>query len=125
MGYDPTQTDRSYLYGCLLAIADKAESDTYDENDKSKRVTNARRYWANFAQRPYLTWQNIEERLRPYLDKHPYRVQVEKWVQEITGRFTPDAFADNSRLSPMYLLGYHHFMAYMWNGTTNNNKEEA
>ena len=121
MGYDPNETDRSYLYGCLLAIADKAESDTYDNDDKSKRVTNARRYWANFAQRPYLTWQIIEERLRPYLDKHPYRVQVEKWMQEITGKFTLDAFADNSRLSPMYLLGYHHFMAYMWN---NSKKEE-
>ena len=114
MGYDETETDRSYLYGCLLAIADKAESDTYDDADKSRRVTNARRYWANFAQRPCQTWQNIEERLRPYLDKHPYRVQVERWMQEIMGKFTPECFADNSRLEPKYLLGYHHFMAYMW-----------
>ena len=44
MGYDPNMTDRSYLYGCLLAIADKAESDTYDDTDKNKRVTNARRF---------------------------------------------------------------------------------
>ena len=43
VGYDPNETNRSYLYGCLLAIADKAESDTYeDENDKNSRVTNAR-----------------------------------------------------------------------------------
>ena len=114
MGYDPNETDRSYLYGCLLAIADKAESDTYEDADKLKRVTNARRYWANFAQRPYQTWQTIEERLRPYLNHHNFRVQAEKWMQEIMGKFTPGSFADNSRLDPMYLLGYHHFMEYMW-----------
>ena len=123
MGYDPNETDRSYLYGCLLAIADKAESDTYEGDDKAKRVTNARRYWANFAQRPYQTWQNIEERLRPYLNQHPYKAKVEKQIQEITDKFTLDAFADNSRLSPLYLLGYHHFMAYMWN-SSNTKKEE-
>ncbi|MBR1898877.1 MAG: type I-C CRISPR-associated protein Cas8c/Csd1 [Oscillospiraceae bacterium] len=114
MGYDPNETDRSYLYGCLLAIADKAESDTYEDADKLKRVTNARRFWVNFAQRPYQTWQTIEERLRPYLNHHNFRVQAEKWMQEIMGKFTPGSFADNSRLDPMYLLGYHHFMEYMW-----------
>lgn len=121
MGFDPNETDRSYLYGCLLAIADKAESDTYDEADKAKRVTNARRYWANFAQRPYQTWQTIEERLRPYLDRSGYRVQVEKLIQSVMGKFTPGAFADNSRLDTMYLLGYHHFTAYMYDS---HKKEE-
>ena len=115
VGYDPNETNRSYLYGCLLAIADKAESDTYeDENDKNSRVTNARRYWANFAQHPYQTWMNIEGRLRPYLDKHKHRSFMEKQMQEIMDKFTPEAFADNNRLEPMYLLGYHHYMAHMY-----------
>ena len=120
MGYDPNETNRSYLYGCLLAIADKAERDTYDSSDKGERVTNARRYWANFAQRPYQTWQNIEERLRPYLNQSPYKTIVEKQIQEITEKFTPSVFADNTRLEPLYLLGYHHFTAYMYS----KNKEE-
>ena len=120
MGYDPNETNRSYLYGCLLAIADKAERDTYDEQDKDNRVTNARRYWANFAQHPYQTWQNIEERLRPYLDRHKYRSFIEMQIQDITDKFTPETFADNSRLEPMYLLGYHHYMAYMYK----KNKED-
>ena len=120
VGYDPEETNRSYLYGCLLAIADKAESDTYDENDKNVRVTNARRYWANFAQHPYQTWQNIEERLRPYLDRHKYRSFIEMQIQDITDKFTPETFADNSSLEPMYLLGYHHYMAYMYK----KNKED-
>ena len=120
MVYDPNETNRSYLYGCLLAVADKAESDTYDNEDKNKRVTNARRYWTNFAQHPYQTWQNIEERLRPYLDRHEYRASVEKQIQAITDKFTPAAFADNRRLDPMYLLGYHHYTAHMYK----KNKED-
>ena len=114
LGYDPNETNRSYLYGCLLAIADKAESDTYDENDKNDRVTNARRYWANFAQHPSQTWQNIEEHLRPYLDKHKHRAFMEKQMQGIMDKFTPETFANNDRLEPMYLLGYHHYMSHMY-----------
>ena len=117
MGYDPNETNRSYLYGCLLAIADKAESDTYDENDKNSRVTNARRYWSNFVQYPYQTWLNIEGRLRPYLDRHEYRALIEKRMQEVMDKFTPDTFANNSHLEPMYLLGYHHYMAHMYKKT--------
>ena len=119
MSYDPNEKDRSYLYGCLLAIADKAESDTYEEGDRAKRITNARRYWANFAQHPFQTWQHIEESLRPYLDRHPYRAQIEKRMQEVMSKFTQEEFANNSRLDTMYLLGYHHYMAYLYNGKQN------
>ncbi|MBE6862160.1 MAG: type I-C CRISPR-associated protein Cas8c/Csd1 [Ruminococcus sp.] len=118
MAYNPDLTDRSYLYGCLLAIADKAESDTYESGDREKRVTNARRYWSAFAQRPCQTWQNIEERLRPYMDKlGGYRVGYEKLINEVMGKFNAEEFADNSRLSPLYLLGYHHFTAKMYTGS--------
>lgn len=37
------ETDRSYLYGRLLAVADRIEYRTYDERDE-KRITNAKRY---------------------------------------------------------------------------------
>lgn len=119
MGYDPNEKDRSYLYGCLLAIADKAERDTYDVKDLKSRVTNARRYWANFSRFPYKTWGVIEERLRPYLDQNPYRTTIEKQIQELTEKFTPSEFKNNSALEPLYLLGYHHFTAYMY-----RNREE-
>ncbi len=114
MGFDPNETNRSYLYGCLLAIADKTESDTYEEADKSKRITNARRYWSRFAQSPYQTWGIIEEKLQPYLNQHPYKNQVQKDMQMIMDKLTPEAFSDNSRLENLYLLGYHHFTAYLY-----------
>jgi len=121
MYYDPNLQDRSYLYGCLLAIADKAESDTYEASEK-KRVTNARRFWSSFSQTPYRTWQVIEEHLRPYLDKNPYRAQYEKWIQEVMDKFDVSAFTSNKPLDTMYLLGYHQFMSYMYNNKKEENK---
>lgn len=119
MAFDPNETDRSYLFGCLLAIADKAESDTYDGD--TTRITNARRYWSAFASRPSQTWMVIEERLRPYMDKldNGLRVYYERLIGEITGKMSPADFADNSRLSPLYLLGYHHYNAKLYEKKTN------
>lgn len=114
MAYDPNCTDRSYLYGCLLAIADKAERDTYEKGEE--RVTNARRLWSAFAARPYQTWAMIEERLEPYLEKNQWTmVNYTKHINEIMSRMSPEVFADNSKLSPMYLIGYHHYNALLWN----------
>lgn len=123
MSYDPNNTDRSYLYGCLLAIADKAEGDTYEANEK--RVTNARRFWNAFSARPYQTWQMIEERLEPYLEKKQWAMtKYTKHINEIMSKMTPEAFSNNSKLSPMYLIGYHHYSALLWNAKENNKEEE-
>jgi CRISPR-associated protein Csd1 len=117
MAFDPNITDRSYLFGCLLAVADKAESESYDDQERNVRVTNARRYWNAFSQRPYQTWGIIEERLRPYMDKlGNAQVKYSKWINEIVSKMDADTFSDNSRLEPLYLLGYHQFTDYMYNG---------
>ncbi|WP_028520265.1 type I-C CRISPR-associated protein Cas8c/Csd1 [Ruminococcus flavefaciens] len=123
MSYDPNITDRSYLFGCLLAVADKAESDTYEKDEK--RVTNARRFWSAFSSRPYQTWQIIEERLEPYLEKEKWiMTKYTKHINAIMEKFSPADFADNSRLSPMYLIGFHHYNALLWNKNDENTEEE-
>ncbi len=127
MAYDPNETDRSYLYGCLLAIADAAENATYEKEKDKGRLTNARRYWNAFSQRPFRTWGIIEERLRPYLEKlgdknDGYKIRYEKMLNEIMGKFDRASFEDNSALSPAYLLGYHHFTAEIYK--SKNNREE-
>ncbi len=115
MAYDPNITDRSYLFGCLLAIADKAESEAYDEQERNVRITNARRYWNVFSQRPYTTWGIIEKNLRPYMNKLGKRqVKYSKWINEITSKMNEEMFANNKRLEPLYLLGYHHFTEFMY-----------
>ncbi|ADU21656.1 type I-C CRISPR-associated protein Cas8c/Csd1 [Ruminococcus albus] len=123
MAYDPTCTDRSYLFGCLLAIADKAERDTYEKDEK--RITNARRYWNAFSSRPYQTWQIIEEKIEPYLEKDPrLMTKYTKHINDIMAKMSPDTFKDNSKLSPLYLIGFHHYNTLLWKGSEDNNKEE-
>ena len=96
---DKKETDRNYLYGRLLAVADRIEYLTYDEKDNG-RVTNAKRYMSTFSQRPYETWKVIEENIRSYLNKLDIakRTFYENLLHEIT---------DNSRLEGLYLLGFH------------------
>ena len=40
-----------------------------------------------------------------------------------TGDVTAE-FEDNSKLSPMYLIGYHHYNALLWKKNNDNNEEE-
>ena len=129
MAYDPNETDRSYLYGCLLAVADAAESAAYDEDDRGKRVTNARRLWNMFSQRPWTTWKNIEGKLRPYLDKtNQYGrrtgLRYERMLNEIMNKFSKGDFEKNEALSPNYLLGYHHYTALLYTAKTDKKTEE-
>lgn len=79
-------------------------------------------YWNAFSKRPFITWQRIEEQLNPYLNKlGDKRVRYEKMLQDIKGKFTPESFADNTALSPLYLLGFHHYTADIF---TSKKKEE-
>ena len=50
-----------------------------------------------------------------------YSVRYEKYIQEIMDRMELSDFADNSRLEPSYLIGYHHFMSYMYSNIEENN----
>lgn len=63
MELDRNCDDRSYLFGRLLAVADKLERDTYDKG--AERETNAMRFWNAFSVRPYRTWKTLRERLIP------------------------------------------------------------
>lgn len=128
MAYDPNETDRSYLFGCLLAVADAAERVTYESSEEG-RVTNARRYWSTFAQKPWQTWALIENKLRPYLEKtNQYGrrtgLRYEKMLNEIMKKFSRSDFESRAALSPNYLLGYHHFTAEIYKVKTEKNSEE-
>lgn len=127
MAYDPNETDRSYLYGCLLAIADAAERSTYEGKEKLERVTNARRYWNAFSARPWQTWGIIGGHLVIYFEKmRGERIRYENMFNEVMSKFDRATFEDNSALSPTYLLGYHHYTAkiYTKKENDNDNKEE-
>ena len=109
MEVDAICKERDYLYGRLLAVADRIEYRTYDRDKDGKRITNAKRYMNVFSQRPYQTWKIVEESLSPYLAKLdlPERNRYLKLLDEIYVQFKPEDFVKNDRLEGLYLLGYH------------------
>ena len=102
-------TVRDYLYGRLLALADRIEYRTYDKDRDFGRVTNAKRYMSTFSQRPYDTWKIIEENLQPYLNKLPAveRKYYENILDSINSKFTVEDYCRNDKLDGLYLLGFH------------------
>lgn len=104
-----TSRNRDYLYGRLLAVADRIEYRTYDRDSDGKRVTNARRYMNAFSQHPYQTWKVLEEQIQPYLQKLsvPERNTYNKLLDDIYHLFCIEDFANNDRLEGLYLLGFH------------------
>lgn len=100
-------SDRDYLYGRLLAVAEVAERATYEK--EGARTTNASRYFEAFSNRPYQTWGIIYKRLIPYLNRMKYtqKQYYENLISEIENQFIRADFEDDSKLKPLFLLGYH------------------
>ncbi|MCK5682214.1 type I-C CRISPR-associated protein Cas8c/Csd1, partial [bacterium] len=59
---------RDYLYGRLLAIAERIEAVALSVSGEN-RPTTAARLMQRFADRPYSTWRNIELGLQPYMQR--------------------------------------------------------
>ena len=118
------EKDRNYLYGRLLAVADRIEYRTYDESDRA-RITNAKRYMNTFSQRPFETWKVIEDNIQPYLNKLGIaeRRFYENLLNDICDLFDVESFSDNSRLDGLYLLGFHS-QAYDLKLKKENSKEK-
>lgn len=122
---DRTCRERDYLYGRLLAIADRIEYRTYDKEKDGSRVTNAKRYMNQFSQRPFETWKVIEENIQPYLNKLNMieRRYYENQLDEINQLFSIEEYKDNCKLNGLYLLGFHS-QSYDLKNYKQENKEE-
>jgi len=120
MALDQANKDRSYLFGRLLAVADRVEYLTYEQGEK--RETNAKRYMSVFSRRPAKTWKIIYENLIPYLNKMMpgQKIKYENIIDEIGSLFEDGDF-NNEPLSELYLLGYYCQSEFMKN--KNENKE--
>lgn len=111
MGLDEERNSRDYLYGRLLAVAEKIESMAlYFANEK--RETTAARLMQRFADRPFSTWLTIETSLTPYKSrinsKRPGLLNgYIELMDKICSQFQADDFTHDSRLSGEFLLGYH------------------
>lgn len=104
-------TDRSYLFGRLLAVADVVEEIALQQSN-IERPTNAKRYTTNFAQRPESTWKTISNAIQPYMAKlgKYKRKEYQALLDEITNNFQLDDEALkrlNHPLDGRFLIGYH------------------
>lgn len=120
MGLDENCPDRNYLFGRLLALAEVAERSAY--RDGEERPTNAERYFEKFSNAPAATWKIIRGRLEPYLERMAVgkRMFYKKAIDEVQLKFTVEGF-NNSRLEPLYLLGYSHQRYELRYGKNNKN----
>ncbi len=125
MSLNNESRNRSYLYGRLLAVADRIEYRTYEVNEK--RQTNAKRYMNAFSQRPFRTWQTIAVRMEPYLQRLQIgeSLKYSHLIEEICERFCESDFVDDSPLDGLYLLGFYNQSYYFRNKTEKNTRGGA
>ena len=119
-------SDRSYLYGRLLAIAEKIESHARflqnGKDDSEKRPTNAVRYMSAFSAKPFRTWTLIYSLINPSIQRLDGAEWYQRQIDDIMSRFEKGEFESDKPLDGKYLLGYSLQRRYLYNNK--NNKEE-
>lgn len=106
MALDLQNTERSYLFGRLLAYAEQAESLALFKNG-DKRQPNAVRLMHQFSVKPITTWRYLDEQLIYYYSKLNDRGNwFKSQIDAVMAQLTPEDYTDE-RLKDIYLLGYH------------------
>ena len=109
MALEPEKRDRSYQYGRLLAVMEKAEKDAYREVET--RETNAIRMQSVFVQRPGYATKIIIDQLKnayyPRLNpgQRNYYEKLIGEIMQVISEFDGEEF--NKPLSETYILGYY------------------
>jgi len=102
--------DRDYLYGRLLAVADRIESSARYKQGKTKeddRATNAVRYMTAFSQHPFRTWNMLfTQQLNPYIQQLNGAGWYFNLIGDIKQLFESGAFENDAPLDGRYLLGF-------------------
>ena len=111
MALEENNQNRDYLYGRLLAIAERIEEIALSVSGEG-RSTTAARMMQRFADRPYSTWRNIELALQPYMQRLQvsrtgFLTNMKKELDKVLSAFPADDFTRESPLSGEFLLAYH------------------
>jgi len=111
MALENERTDRDYLYGRLLAVAEYLEEKALYLAGEN-RITNAARLMQRFSDQPFQTWLSIEKGLDSYKtrlqSKRPHKLFfLKNLMDEIHSKFLTGDYEKEGRLSGLYLLGYH------------------
>ena len=126
MALEPEKKDRSYQFGRLLAVMEKAERDTYDSSEG--REPNAIRLQSIFCQRPLTTAHNLEKQLeKAYFSKLKpgSRIWYKNLMGQIMGIISEFPQEDwNKPLDAAYLMGYYLQRSALYTKKTDNEMEE-
>lgn len=128
MALEEKRTTRDYLYGRLLAIADRIEEVALGIGGEN-RPTTAARLMQRFADRPFSTWRNIELGLQPYMQRLQasrtgFLVNRKKELDEVQSTFVPDDYTNDRPLSGEFLLGYHCQKQAFYNNLKNDKENK-
>ena len=99
-------TDRSYLFGRLVAVADEVELRAMDFDEHQ---TNAVRSFTAMQQKPATTWVLLDMKLKPYFTKlnNYYIREYKRLIDEIYNQANYGELSNNTPLTPKFLEGYH------------------
>lgn len=129
MAWELSRKDRSFQYGRLLAVMERAELDYYRKTNES-RQTNAIKFMAEYRRRPFFVFERINRHLhQAYLNRIDERSagRYEKLVGEIFAilRDFPEEEL-NKPLDDTYLMGYElqRNAFYVKNNSEENTEEE-
>lgn len=109
MDWELSKKDRSFQYGRLLAVMERAEADYYYKTGET-RQTNAIKYMSEYRQRPFLVFERINRHLH-----QAYLNRIDAWqanryerlvgeIFEILRQFPEEEL--NRPLNDIYLMGY-------------------
>lgn len=110
MKLEEDRIDRDYLFGRLMAVLEKIESDVLKDKNKD-RTTNIERLWPSIEHCPLHNIKRIFKKLKAayYPRLHPAaRIRYEKMIQDLFEKLMefPES-ALNRPLNEIYLLGYY------------------
>lgn len=134
---DHENTNRSYLFGRLLAIFELMESKKYEienpnkDKKESNRITNAERYWNAYTSQPAKLMMNLTNKIKPYeeavkLNAHGIFHKLDKERAEIVQLLSPlMAKKDiNDPLDYQFIFGYYAEKQFFYTKQEKNESEE-
>ena len=134
---DHENTNRSYLFGRLLAIFELMELKKYEienpnkDKKESNRITNAERYWNAYTSQPAKLMMNLVNKIKPYeeavkLNAHGIFHKLDKERAEIVQLLSPlMAKKDiNDPLDYQFIFGYYAEKQFFYTKQEKNESEE-
>jgi CRISPR-associated protein Csd1 len=125
MSLDREHKGRDYLYGRLLAVFHKMEYDTFTDEEKGRRETNADRYRNMMVKEPQRAWDILDKKICSYRKKLKPKTQVfyQREMQEICDLFNVKEKLAPGKLGEEFLIAYNCELSELWKKKDNSKDE--